>query len=48
VQLGDETRRKLEAAGYAVEWRTYPMPHSVSPDEIQRIAAWLRKTLPAG
>jgi phospholipase/carboxylesterase len=48
VQLGDETRRKLEAAGYAVEWRTYPMPHSVSPDEIQRIAAWLRETLPAG
>lgn len=45
VQFGDETRRQLEAAGYSVEWHTYPMPHAVSPEEIDAIAAWLRRTL---
>jgi phospholipase/carboxylesterase len=46
VQLGDESRKVLQAAGYPVEWHTYPMPHSVSPEEITDIAAWLRKVLP--
>lgn len=44
--LGEETRQRLEKAGYAVEWRTYLMPHSVCPQEIADIAAWLRKVLP--
>lgn len=43
--LGDESRRLLEAAGYAVEWHTYPMPHSVCPEEIAQIGAWLRRVL---
>ena len=43
AHLGDETRRLLEAAGYTVEWRTYPMPHSVSSEEIADIAKWLRR-----
>jgi len=41
--LGDETRRLLETAGYVVEWRTYPMAHAVSPQEIADIAEWLRR-----
>ncbi len=43
--LGEETRRLLAAANYAVEWHSYPMPHSVCPEEVASIAAWLRKVL---
>lgn len=43
--LGEEARRQLQAAGYAVEWHTYSMPHSVSPQEVADIAAWLRRVL---
>lgn len=31
--------------GYAVEWREYPMPHSVCAEEIADIGAWLRRVL---
>jgi phospholipase/carboxylesterase len=31
----------LLKAGYPVEWRTYPMPHSVCPPEIGHIAEFL-------
>lgn len=43
--LGEETRRLLESEGHSVEWRTYPMPHSVCPQEVADIAAWLRRIL---
>jgi phospholipase/carboxylesterase len=43
--LGEQTRRLLEAAGYAVEWHAYTMPHSVCPQEVADIAAWLRRIL---
>lgn len=43
--LGEQSRRLLEAAGYAVEWHAYPMPHSVCPQEVSDIAAWLRRVL---
>ena len=42
------SRDQLLALDYAVEWREYPMPHSVYPEEIQDIARWLRKTLAPG
>jgi phospholipase/carboxylesterase len=28
-----------------VEWHAYPMPHSVCPQEIEDISAFLRRTL---
>jgi phospholipase/carboxylesterase len=40
------SRDQLQAAGYAVEWHEYPMPHSVCEDEIRHIAAFLRRVLP--
>ena len=43
--LGEETRRQLQASGYAVEWHAYSMPHAVCPQEIADIAAWLRRVL---
>ncbi|HVH82909.1 MAG TPA: hypothetical protein VM713_01205 [Steroidobacteraceae bacterium] len=43
--LGEQARAALEGAGYPVEWHTYPMPHSVSPQEVGDIAQWLRRVL---
>ena len=40
-----ESRDALAALGYAIEWHTYPMPHSVSPQEVQDLNAWLVKVL---
>lgn len=45
VQYGAESCRLLQAAGYSVEWHTYPIAHAVSSEEISTIAAWLRKIL---
>ena len=38
-------RDLLTSLGYRVEWREYPMPHSVCPEEITAISAWLRDVL---
>ena len=39
------SRELLERLGYPVEWHEYGMPHSVSPQEIDDIGAWLRRVL---
>jgi phospholipase/carboxylesterase len=44
--LGEAASRQLQAAGYEVEWHAYSMPHSVCPQEVIDIAAWLRRVLP--
>jgi phospholipase/carboxylesterase len=46
-QWGEASKRMLEAAGYAVEWHTYRMEHSVCLEEVQAIGAWLRRVLSA-
>jgi phospholipase/carboxylesterase len=46
--LGESSYRKLSQQGYAVDWRTYPMPHAVCPPEIEHIRVWLLKLLDAG
>jgi phospholipase/carboxylesterase len=38
-------RETLVGLGYRVEWHEYRMPHSVSPEEIRDIAAWLATVL---
>ena len=43
--LGQKTCDALTAKGYAVEWHTYPMAHSVCVEEIHAISNWLRKQL---
>ena len=43
----EHSRGILQSLGYAVEWREYPMPHSVCPEEVADISAWLRKVLDA-
>jgi phospholipase/carboxylesterase len=38
---GVDSRDRLTAAGFEVEWHDYPMAHGVCPDEILHIRAWL-------
>jgi phospholipase/carboxylesterase len=38
-------RDHLRALGYRVEWREYPIPHGVGPDEIRDLARWLAAVL---
>lgn len=45
IRRGTEARQLLQAGGYPVEWHAYSMPHSVCPQEVDDIAAWLRKVL---
>ena len=45
--MGSGSRDFLRQMGYDVEWHEYAMPHSVSLEEIEDIAAWLRRTLGA-
>ncbi len=45
--MGAGSMTLLIGLGYAVDWRQYPMQHSVCPQEIQDIGAWLRKILKA-
>jgi phospholipase/carboxylesterase len=42
-QLGDESRRVLEGTGYKVEWHAYAMPHSLCPDEVDDLRAFLKR-----
>ena len=41
----EQSRKVLERLGYPVQWHVYPMPHSVCPEEIAHISAFLRTVL---
>ncbi|MGH8622260.1 MAG: alpha/beta hydrolase [Burkholderiales bacterium] len=47
LAMGAGSMTLLTGFGYTLEWRQYPMPHSVCPQEIEDIGAWLRKVLRA-
>jgi len=42
---GQLSKEALEAQGYEIEWREYPMPHSVCMEEIADAATWLTRVL---
>jgi phospholipase/carboxylesterase len=42
---GAQSRDKLVALGYQVEWHDYPMEHSSCMDEYRDMALWLKKIL---
>jgi phospholipase/carboxylesterase len=42
-----DSRDRLQALGHALEWHEYPIPHSVSAEEIRDLSAWLRRVLGA-
>lgn len=50
VQLprAQASREALTALGYAVQWHEYRMEHSVCPEEVDDLQAWLRRVLAAG
>jgi phospholipase/carboxylesterase len=39
------SRAALEALGYTLEWREYPMGHAVCPEELAAIGDWLSRIL---
>jgi phospholipase/carboxylesterase len=41
LKLAASSRDKLVELGWKVEWREYPMPHSVCMEEVEEIAGWL-------
>ena len=44
-QRGEASRDRLIALGYAVQWHSYPMEHSVHPREVADISAFLAQVL---
>jgi len=45
LEWGEAGRRALVAAGFGVEWHTYPMPHSVVWEEIEAVSAFISRVL---
>jgi phospholipase/carboxylesterase len=45
VSLARASRDLLGRLGYDVAWHEYPMEHSVAPEEVEAIGAWLRRVL---
>lgn len=45
--LGREGFERATAMGLAANYRTYPMAHSLCPEQIKDIAAWLPQRLPS-
>jgi phospholipase/carboxylesterase len=45
--MGKNANDLLAKAGYAVEWREYPMQHSVCLEEVRDIGSWLTRVLKA-
>ncbi len=45
LALSEHSRQVLTALGYRPQCHTYPMPHSVCPDEIRDIRIWLEQVL---
>lgn len=40
-----QSRAMLTELGYAIDWHSYPMQHSLCFEEVQDISAWLKKVL---
>src|SRR5690606_36512493 len=45
IDRGMATRDALQALGQVVDWHTYPMGHSVCPQEIADLNRWLLRVL---
>jgi phospholipase/carboxylesterase len=43
LELAESSMKTLRDAGAIVEWHTYPMPHSVCPQELQDLVFWLMR-----
>jgi phospholipase/carboxylesterase len=45
LAMGAGSMTLLTGLGYTVEWKQYPMQHSVCAEEIEDIGDWIRRTL---
>ena len=45
IARAEASRDALAALGYSVDWHPYPMEHSVCPQEIADLQAWLLRVL---
>jgi phospholipase/carboxylesterase len=45
IALAKRSKAELENHGYQVQWHEYGMPHSVCAEEVDDIAAFLKRTL---
>lgn len=45
LERAQASHQKLTSLGYPVQWHTYPMQHSVCPEEIRDMAEFLNKVL---
>ena len=45
VQMGEASRDALLGLGYRIDWRTYPMEHSVCTEEVLDLSNWLQARL---
>jgi len=45
-RMGQEAQERLTAMGYSVQYKSYPVEHSVCPEEIADISQWLQRLLP--
>jgi phospholipase/carboxylesterase len=45
--MAEQGRAQLGELGYRIDWHQYPIPHSVSAEEIADVARWLERVLGA-
>ena len=45
LAMAEHGRAQVAALGYSIEWHQYPIPHSVSAEEIADVARWLGRVL---
>ncbi len=45
LAMGEASRDVLQSLGYRIDWRTYPMEHSVCLEEVVDISRWLQARL---
>ncbi len=45
IARAEQSRDLLNSMGYQVEWHEYPMQHSLCQEEVDDIAAWMKKVL---
>ncbi len=45
IALAETSKMFMEKLGYKIDWHSYPMEHTVIPQEIDDISHWLDKTL---
>lgn len=47
LAMAEQGREQIAVLGYQIEWHQYPIPHSVSAEEIADVARWLERVLAA-